>query len=123
MLLTRKACYGIIVIRHLADDARKGNSFSAKELAELYGLPEETLAKILQHLAKAGLLHSRHGINGGYCLACDPQVVTVLDVIKASEPDTRLPARQVPSSARFDPLLTVRHAVESALGQLTIANI
>ena len=123
MLLTRKACYGIVAIKYLAENAQNEAPLRAKDLAELYGIPEETLAKILQHLAKAGLLHSRQGINGGYCLACDPQVVTVLDVIKASEAEPRSPVRQVPSLPRFDPLRTVRRAVETALGQLTIASI
>lgn len=123
MLLTRKACYGIIAVKYLAESPQKESPFRAKDLAELYGIPEKTLAKTLQHLAKAGLLHSRLGINGGYCLACDPQIVTVLDVITASDADLHLPVRQVPSLPKFDPLRTVQRAMETALGQLTIASI
>ena len=60
-------------------------SFSANDLAEFYGLPHETLAKILQRLATAGVLMSHHGIKGGYTLARDPRSISVFDVIKASE--------------------------------------
>ena len=88
MLLTRKAWYGLVAVKHLAEPPRE-SSFSAKDLADLYGLPQEALAKILQRLARAGLLLSHHGIKGGYTLARDPQQISVLDVIKASEGATR----------------------------------
>ena len=53
--------------------------------ADLYGFPQEALAKILQRLARAGLLLSHHGIKGEYTLARDPHQISVLEVIKASE--------------------------------------
>jgi len=84
MLLTRKAWYGLIAVKHLAEQPRQ-NSFSAKDLANSYGFPHEALAKILQGLARAGLLLSHHGIKGGYTLVRDPDQISVLDVIKATE--------------------------------------
>ncbi|HEV2729169.1 MAG TPA: Rrf2 family transcriptional regulator [Terriglobales bacterium] len=84
MLLTRKAWYGLIAVKHLAEQSRE-SSLSAKDLADLYGFPQEALAKILQRLTKAGLLLSHHGIKGGYTLARDSHQVSVLDVIRASE--------------------------------------
>src|SRR3989442_10785632 len=71
MLLTKKACYGLIAVRHLAEQPRE-SSFSAKDLADFHGFPQEALAKILQRLTRAGLLLSHHGIKGGYTLARDP---------------------------------------------------
>src|SRR5229473_3956187 len=84
MLLTRRACYGLLAAQHLAEHACEG-SFSANDLAEFYGLPHEALAKILQRLATAGVLMSHHGTKGGYTLARDPRYISVFDVIKASE--------------------------------------
>jgi Rrf2 family protein len=84
MLLTRRACYGLIAAEHLAEHAAEG-SFSAHDLAECYGLPHEALAKILQRLSTAGVLISHRGIKGGYTLARDPRYISVFDVIKASE--------------------------------------
>ncbi len=63
--LTKKADYGLIAMRHLAEHAQAG-SCSAKDVAEAYGIPQEVMAKNLQRLVKAGLLHSQHGTNGGY---------------------------------------------------------
>jgi Rrf2 family protein len=84
MLLTRTACYGLIAVKHLAEQPRE-SSFSAKDLADFHGFPQEALAKILQRLARAGLLLSHHGIKGGYSLARNPHQISVLDVIKAIE--------------------------------------
>src|SRR5438270_81625 len=66
--LTKKADYGLIAMRHLAEHAEQG-SCSAKDMADAYGIPQEALAKILQRLAKAGLLRSMHGTRGGYTLS------------------------------------------------------
>lgn len=56
MFLTRKACFGLIAGKHLAEKAQKETPFSAKDLAELYGLPEETVAKALPHHPQASHL-------------------------------------------------------------------
>ncbi len=62
--LTKKADYALMAMKHLAENADRG-ARSAKDVADSYGIPPEALAKILQRLAKAGLLHSQHGTNGG----------------------------------------------------------
>jgi Rrf2 family protein len=80
--LTKKADYGLMAMRHLAEHADQG-ACSAKDVADSYGIPQEALAKILQRLAKAGLLHSQHGINGGYTLARDPETISAFEVIRA----------------------------------------
>jgi Rrf2 family protein len=80
--LTKKADYGLIAMKHLAERAEHG-ACSAKDVAEAYGIPQEALAKILQRLVKAGLLHSQHGTNGGYTLARDPGKISAFEVIRA----------------------------------------
>ena len=80
--LTKKADYGLMAMKHLAERA-DGGACSAKDVAEAYGIPSEALAKILQRLVKAGLLSSQHGTNGGYTLARDPASITAFEVIRA----------------------------------------
>src|SRR5438105_3857956 len=80
--LTKKADYGLMAMKHLAERGHNG-ACSAKDVAEAYGIPQEALAKILQRLVKAGLLHSQHGTNGGYTLARDPASITAFEVIRA----------------------------------------
>jgi Rrf2 family protein len=80
--LTKKADYGLMAMKHLAEHADHG-ACSAKDVAEAYGIPQEALAKILQRLAKVGLVQSQHGMNGGYLLARDPRTISAFEVIKA----------------------------------------
>lgn len=127
MLLTRKAWYGLIAVKHLAEQPRE-SSFSAKDLADLYGFPHEALAKILQRLARAGLLLSHHGIKGGYTLARDPLQISVLDVIKASEEAPRdaidgKRGRHLESVPGYHQVHMVSQIVEDALRRVTISDI
>jgi len=127
MLLTRKAWYGLIAVKHLAEQPRQ-NSFSAKDLANSYGFPQEALAKILQGLARAGLLLSHHGIKGGYTLVRDPDQISVLDVIKATEeaPGEAIHGkhwRHLESLPGYHQLHMVSQIVEDALRRVTIADI
>jgi Rrf2 family protein len=80
--LTKKADYGLMAMKHLAEHVDRG-ACSAKDVAEAYGIPQEVLAKILQRLAKVGLVQSHHGMNGGYVLARDPRTISAFEVIKA----------------------------------------
>ena len=82
--LTKKADYALMAMKHLADHAHEGTrSASAKDVADSFGIPPEALAKILQRLAKAGLLHSQHGTNGGYRLARAAHTISAFEVIQA----------------------------------------
>ena len=80
--LTKKADYGLMAMKHLAEHQDRG-ARSAKDVADAYGIPPEALAKILQRLVKAGLLKSLHGMNGGYTLARDPGTISAFEVIGA----------------------------------------
>jgi len=80
--LTKKADYALMAMKHLAERLSEG-SLSAKDVADAYGIPPEALAKILQKLVKAGLLHSQHGTNGGYMLARPAHTISAFEVIQA----------------------------------------
>ncbi len=80
--LTKKADYALMAMKHLAEHSTEG-SRSAKDVADAYGIPPEALAKILQRLAKAGLLLSQHGTNGGYTLARAAHTISAFEVIRA----------------------------------------
>jgi FeS assembly SUF system regulator len=82
--LTKKADYGLIAMKHLAEQSSR-SACSAKDLADAYGLPQEALAKILQRLARAKLVAPQRGTNGGYLLARDASTITAFEVIQAIE--------------------------------------
>jgi len=80
--LTKKADYALMAMKHLAERSSE-RSLSAKDVADAYGIPPEALAKILQKLVKARLLHSQHGTNGGYMLARPAHTISAFEVIQA----------------------------------------
>ena len=82
--LSKKADYGLIALRHLAVHY-DGGSFSASDIAEAYGISSTLMAKILQKLAREGLVVARHGSTGGYQLNRHPSNITILEAIRAVE--------------------------------------
>lgn len=80
--LSKKADYGLIALKHLAMHNGKGSA-SASDIAEVYGISTPLMAKVLQKLAKGGLVAARHGSSGGYTLARDPAQITALEAINA----------------------------------------
>lgn len=128
--LTKKADYGLIAMRHLAENS--GQACSAKDLAGAYGIPQEALAKILQRLARKGLLLSHHGVHGGYILARDAGKISAFDVIQAIEgplfmTSCHTPARgeceQSPRCTIREPLRRVGESIQQVLMRLTLADM
>ena len=125
--LTKKADYGLIAMRHLAQHPYLG-ACSANDMAAMYGMPQEALAKILQCLTRAGLLASQCGTNGGYALARDPRTISAFEVIKAIEgpmfitscSTTVHDCDQSPRCTVREPLRKVSRSIEEVLSQLTI---
>ncbi|WP_405015821.1 Rrf2 family transcriptional regulator [Kitasatospora sp. NBC_00070] len=60
-----------------------GEPVPAARLAALHDVSPSYLAKQLQALSRAGLVHSVQGKTGGYVLARPAQEVTLLDVVQA----------------------------------------
>ncbi len=127
--LTKKADYGLIAVKHLAE-CRQG-ACSAKDIAEAYGMPQEALAKILQRLVKAGLLQSQHGTNGGYALARDARSITAFEVINSIDGPVRITScttkhgdcEQSPRCTVREPLRKVNDSIREVLSRISIAEM
>jgi Rrf2 family protein len=86
--LTKKADYGLMALKYLAEQAlmpggKPTAAQSAKDIADAYHIPPQLLAKILQTLARAGLLVSHAGTNGGYALSRSASDISAFEVIRA----------------------------------------
>lgn len=81
MLVTREADYAV---RCVAEVARVGRT-SAAQVARSQGISPTFLGKIVQSLARAGILATRRGVGGGIALAGPPESFTLLQVIEAVE--------------------------------------
>jgi len=75
--------YGTVVLGQLADG--KNAVASAAELAATTGIGLATVSKLLKSLAKAGLVTSTRGAQGGYRLARDARQISAANVIDALE--------------------------------------
>ena len=82
MLLTRATEYALLSL----DNIRKSDKpIGAEQLANELNIPKSFLAKILQSLAKHGILESKKGAHGGFVLAQDIDEITINSIILAAE--------------------------------------
>jgi FeS assembly SUF system regulator len=128
--LSKKADYALIALKHLAMHNGDG-SFSASDIAEVYGISIPLLAKVLQKLAKGGLVAARHGSSGGYTLARPAAKISALDVISAVDGPPFITSC-VTSHGECDvhttcsirgPLRRVNDSIMEVLAKVTIAQI
>ena len=75
--------YGTVVLGHLAQS--QSDVASASEVAAATGVGLPTVSKLLKNLAKAGLVISTRGAQGGYRLARDAADISAAEVIDALE--------------------------------------
>lgn len=128
--LSKKSDYGLIAIKHLATHGADG-SCSATEIAELYDISTPLMAKVLQRLAKQGLVAARHGSSGGYQLARDPDRITALDVISAIDGPLLITScvtshgecGQTSRCTIREPLRRVNESILQVLGTVTISQM
>lgn len=75
--------YGTVVLAHLAGDP--GAVCSAADVAQATGIGVPTVSKLLKSLARAKIVISTRGANGGYRLSRAPGEISAASVIDALE--------------------------------------
>jgi len=128
--LSKKADYALMALRHLAMRTDAGSA-SAREIAEQYDIPVELLAKVLQRLARKGLLVSHQGTRGGYVLSRPAALISVADVIQAIDGPVAVTAcaseteacEQYEKCGIRDPLWRIKDRILAALSTCTIREL
>jgi Rrf2 family protein len=128
--LSKKADYALMAMKHLATRA-DGASSSAREIAEQYDIPIELMAKVLQRLARRGLVTSLQGTRGGYRLSRQVAQISVADIIEAIEGPLRVTAcsteeencGQYAKCSVRDPLWKIKDRIVSALSDCSLQEI
>lgn len=87
-MVSQTAEYALRAIVALAQ--QEGKPTLTPHLAEVTRVPRAYLAKVLQTLARGGLVRSKHGVGGGFVLAMSPAKITVLAVVNAVDPLQRI---------------------------------
>ncbi len=82
--ISKKVEYGLMAILHM-DSLGGGDLVAAREISAQYNIPPDLLGKVLQALARGGLIESVHGALGGYRLSRPLEGVTLGDVFEAVE--------------------------------------
>lgn len=65
----------------------KGDWVLSRTIHECTGVPMPYLRKILFQLSRTGLIETKRGYQGGFCLERAPGEVSLLEVIRAVEPE------------------------------------
>ena len=131
--LSKRADYALMAMKHLAMQDDEAAS-SAREIAEQYDIPLELMAKVLQRLARRGLLSSHQGTRGGYQLACAATAISVGDVVQAIEGPLAVTAcspddlgedqcEQFAKCNVRDPLWRIKERILTALQTVSVAEL
>ncbi len=130
--LSKKADYALMAMKHLAiKTASAPSSTSAREIAEQYDIPIELMAKVLQRLARSGLLTSHQGTRGGYTLSKPMASISVADIIQAIDGPLTVTAcstedeqcEQFTKCNIRDPLWRIKDRILDALSTCSLAEI
>jgi Rrf2 family nitric oxide-sensitive transcriptional repressor len=113
---------------HLASESPHART--TDQIAEATLVPRAYLSKVLQSLAREGLIHSQRGVGGGMTLNRSPEELTIFDIVNAVEPIQRIKTcplgleahgvRLCPLHKRMDDALA---QVEEAFANSTLAEI
>src|SRR6201987_5619264 len=129
--LSKKADYGLIAVKHLAMHRSENHACSANEIAEEYGISTTLTAKVLQKLAKQGLVAAKYGSTGGYQLARQPDKISALEVLTAIDGPVLITSC-VTSHGNCDatercsvkePLQRVNESILGVLSTVTVAHL
>lgn len=130
MIYSRSSEYAIRAFVHLAQ-VPEGKYAMVKNIAEEEDIPAHFLAKILQQLARKGLLRSSKGPTGGFALRVDPADIKLLDIVDAL--DGLAPYQQCASGlsecndempcSMHDSWVALRSRIMDYLGRNSIADL
>ena len=128
--LSKKADYALMAMKHLATRSDAASA-SAREIAEQYDIPVELMAKVLQRLARRGLLTSHQGTRGGYRLSKASSAISVADIIQAIDGPLTVTAcseedencGQYAKCSVRDPLWRIKDRIVAALASCTVLDL
>ena len=129
--LSKRTDYGLMAMRHLALLPR-GVCGSAREIARQHGIPPALMAKLLQKMARRGLVVSQHGTKGGYRMTRPAAFISLREVIEAIEGPMAMVECLDPCRGRCDqdrrctvkaPLHLVQRRIAELLGRTWVSEL
>ena len=127
--ISRKVEYALIALRHLQNQDQ-GKLTTSKELANIYGVPQELLAKVLQRLSKNNIIHAVKGPSGGYRLAKDPSTIKMTEFFEIIEGPMGImdcyfdsSCNQLTNCTIKEPINRINDSIRSMFNNMTLAEV
>ena len=132
--LNKLTDYGVVVMTQMAQDHENGARAvrTAHDIASSLGLPLPTVSKLLNALARDGLVRSQRGASGGYSLSRPAEEISMAAIIQSLEGPIALTAcvhgsddqcdveQLCPMSGNWN---RVNGAIRTALENVTLADM
>ncbi|MDQ7007343.1 MAG: Rrf2 family transcriptional regulator [Acidobacteriota bacterium] len=112
-MISQTAEYALRAVVCLAGDP--AGPLTTQEIALRTQVPAGYLAKVLQGLAKAGLVSGQRGPSGGFTLSRPLTEITVLDVLDAVDPLKRIRSCPLGIPAHREHLCSLHRRLDAAM--------
>jgi Rrf2 family transcriptional regulator, nitric oxide-sensitive transcriptional repressor len=107
--------YALRVMIHLAVQEAP---VTTKQIAVATKVPEGYLAKVIQSLGRAGLVHSQRGLHGGSVLGRPAAEITIYDIVNAIDPVKRISSCPLGLKSHGVNLCPLHKRMDSALNMV-----
>ncbi len=112
-LLSEAVEYALRAVVYLAD--RTDQPQKVHQIAAATRATPGYLVKVLQSLARAGIVASRRGLHGGFVLTRKPASLTILEVVNAIDPLERIHHCPLGLDAHAHGLCPLHHRIDAAI--------
>jgi len=108
--------YALRAVVHLA--SRDPEAQTTDQIASATRVPRAYLSKVIQGLARGGIVESHRGLGGGVSLAIPPAKLTILQVVNAVEPIERIRTCPLGLAAHGVHLCPLHRRLDNALAMV-----
>lgn len=115
-MLSQTIEYALRAMTHLAS-LERGAAVNSETIAQRTMVPKGYLSKVLRDLVVAELIVSQRGPNGGFSLARAPELISMLDVVNAVDPITRITKCPLGNPAHIQ-LCPLHRRIDDAIGMI-----
>jgi Rrf2 family protein len=91
---------------------------TTRQIAETMKVPPSYLAKVMQSLVRARIVHSQRGAGGGFVLARHPDVVDLLEIVDAVGPLKRIESCPLQMEEHHLELCPLHRRLDEAIGNV-----
>jgi Rrf2 family transcriptional regulator, nitric oxide-sensitive transcriptional repressor len=115
-MFSQTAEYALRAVVFIAEGPEK--RYTTQAIADTTRIPPRYLAKVLNSLARSGVLIGQRGLNGGFTLSRSPAEISVLQVIEAVDPLKRIYKCPLNLEAHRDQLCPLHSRLDASMAMI-----